>query len=86
MRPMICIDMMIKMPVVDRRFFAFHDMSGGRASDAVAIQYPNSRMQANQVILMPDLPLTANISRTVSVTGTVNGAAFTTSFDWTPGN
>jgi uncharacterized protein YkwD len=47
---------------------------------------PNGRLSPNQVFLMPDLPLSANTSYTVSISGTVNGAAFSTTFTWTTGS
>jgi hypothetical protein len=46
----------------------------------------NGIVRTNQAVLIPNLPLLANTSYTVSITGTVNGTAFSTNFSWTTGN
>jgi uncharacterized protein YkwD len=46
----------------------------------------NGIIRSNQAVLMPNAPLAANTSYTVAVSGTVNGAAFSTTFSWTTGN
>lgn len=47
---------------------------------------PNKLIQAYEGVAYPTTPLTANTTYTVSLTGTVNGTAFSRNFSFTTGN
>lgn len=47
---------------------------------------PNKLLPAFEGVAYPSTPLTANTAYTVSITGTVNGTAFSSSFSFTTGN